>query len=289
MAGRPIHIALTFDDGFWAPAYATMRSICLASFRREDLTFHLFHRGLSATHRQALDAIPAEFAATLVDHDLAANADFAAFLAGMSFHPKLTNIVYARLMLDALLPTDIDRILYLDCDMLVRSPIEELAELDLAGKPIAAVNDPHRHRAMLGRDFKRNADLFDFRQAYFNAGFLVIDRAAFAAADLPGKTRAFHRDGVLARTQYDQAVLNLVFKDNWLPLDFRWNLINPQPAHEALEPHIVHYTGPNKPWHLLSRAAFAQAYRHTMTNDVFYAYWRERQARRLMAPFRRRG
>jgi lipopolysaccharide biosynthesis glycosyltransferase len=279
--GAAIHIALTFDDGFWAPAYATMRSVCLASRRRGDLVFHLFHRGLAVGHRAQLDEIPKEFGAALIDYDLSANAAFNAFLAGMSYHKALTNLVYARLMLDDLLPAEIARLIYLDCDMLVRSPIETLAELDLEGHPIAAVLDPHRHRAMLGRDFKRNTDLFDFNQSYFNAGLLVIDRPAYAAADLPGRTRAYHEAGVLERVQYDQAVLNLVFKDNWLPLDFRWNLINPQPAHENFEPHIVHYTGPRKPWHLLSRVAFAQAYRHTMTNDVFYAFWRERQGRRL--------
>jgi len=279
--GDPVHIALTFDDGFWAPAYATMRSIGLSSRRRDDLVFHLFHRGLSAPHRKQLDEIRHEFGSTLIDYDLSANAAFNSFLAGMSYHKALTNLVYARLMLHELLPPEISRVLYLDCDMLVRSPIEQLAELDLQGKPIAAVLDPHRHRAMLGRDFKRNTDLFEFNQSYFNAGLLVIDRAAFAAANLPGRTRAYHEAGVLERVQYDQAVLNLVFKDNWLPLDFRWNLINPQPAHENFEPHVVHYTGPHKPWQLLSRVAFAQAYRHTMTNDVFYAFWREQQVRRV--------
>ena len=33
----PIHIALTFDDSYWAPAYATMRSICLTTRRRGDI------------------------------------------------------------------------------------------------------------------------------------------------------------------------------------------------------------------------------------------------------------
>lgn len=276
-----LNIALTFDDGFWAPAYATMRSVCLASRRRADLVFHLFHRGLSPAHRAALDAIGTEFGAQLVDYDLTTNAAFNGFLAGMSYHKALTNLVYARLMLDQLMPAGISRILYLDCDMLVRAPVEELFALDLEGRAVAAVLDPHRHRAMLGRDFRQNGDLFSFDMPYFNAGMLVIDRAAFAAADLPGRTRAYHEAGILARTQYDQAVLNLVFKDNWLPLDFRWNLINPQPAHENFEPKIVHYTGPNKPWQLFSRVAFAQAYRHTMTNEVFYRYIRERRLRRL--------
>ena len=82
-----IHIALTFDDNFWAPAYGVMRSVALASHRQSDLVFHLFHRELSPAHRAQFDAITVEFGATLGDFDLTRNTAFIAFLAGMSFHP----------------------------------------------------------------------------------------------------------------------------------------------------------------------------------------------------------
>ncbi len=282
-----IHIALTFDDSFWAPAYAVMRSSALGSRRPQDLVFHLFHRGLRPGHRSALDAIGTEFGSTLIDYDLTHHQRFNDFLTGLRFHRKLTNLVYARLLLDELMPPEAKRIIYLDCDVYVRGPLEYLAELDMKGKPVAAVLDAGRHRQMLGHDLRQNLDLFDFHFAYFNAGMLLIDRAAFAAADLPGRTLAYQADGTLRRIQYDQAILNLVFKDNWLPLDFRWNLICPAPEHEVLEPHILHYTGHRKPWALLSRAAFAQAYRHTMTNAIFYRFWRERMLRALLKPFRK--
>jgi hypothetical protein len=34
---QPIQIALTFEDPTWAPAFATMRSICLTTHRRPEL------------------------------------------------------------------------------------------------------------------------------------------------------------------------------------------------------------------------------------------------------------
>ncbi|HEV7718081.1 MAG TPA: glycosyltransferase family 8 protein [Arsenicitalea sp.] len=286
-SAAPIHIALTFDDNFWAPAYATMRSVCLASRRPQTINFHLFYRTLSAAHRAEFDAIGKEFGATLIDYDLTAHQRFNDFLKGLSYHTKLTNLVYARLLLDELLPQGIDRLIYLDCDIFVRGPIEDLAELDLQGKAIGAVLDAGRHKQMLGHDLRQNLDLFDFHFAYFNAGMLVIDRKAFAAANLPEQTRLLHESGALSRIQYDQAILNLVFKDNWLPLDFRWNLICPSPEHEMLEPQLLHYTGHKKPWSLLSTAAFSKAYRHTMTNAIFYRFWRERVKRRLGKPLRK--
>jgi hypothetical protein len=47
-------VALTFDDNFWAPAYAVARSICLTSKRREDVVIHFCHFGLSAEHKAAV-------------------------------------------------------------------------------------------------------------------------------------------------------------------------------------------------------------------------------------------
>jgi lipopolysaccharide biosynthesis glycosyltransferase len=232
----PLHVALTFDENYWAPAYAVMRSICLASRRPGDLVFHLIHTGLDARRRDQLDAIAIEFPVATQHTDLTTHPAYRAFVDELPIGKPFTPIIYARLLLDRLLPPDVERVIYIDSDTFVRGPIEDLAELDLAGKPIAAVLDPGRHKLMLGRDFRQNADLFDFHFAYFNSGMMVIDRKAFGIADLPGQTRRMYESGLLARLQYDQAVLNLVFKDNWRPLDFRWNLICPLPAHEVLEP-----------------------------------------------------
>jgi lipopolysaccharide biosynthesis glycosyltransferase len=281
-----IHIALTFDDGFWAPAYATMRSICLSSRRPRDVVFHLIHTGLASEHRQALSAIETEFGATLDHIALDEHAAYRALVADLPMAPPFTPIIYARLLIDKLLP-GVTRVVYLDCDMMVRAPIEALGEIDLGGKPIAAVLDANRHYHMLGRDLIANTDIFDFHFAYFNSGLLVIDTAAFGAANLPERTKAYFADGSLKRLQYDQAVLNRVFKDNWLALGALWNLTNPEPAHEYLDPSLVHYTGPNKPWSLFRAVAFAREYRHTMTNAVFYAFLRERWVKRLTAPFRK--
>src|SRR5690606_31766230 len=126
---------------------------------------------------------------------------------------------------------------------------------------------------------------FDFGFAYFNSGVLLIDRQAYAAARVPERTKTMADEGLLDRLQYDQAALNLIFRNDWLPLDFRWNLINPEPAHEALEPHIVHYTGPRKPWGLLPGAAYGRLYRHVMTNRLFHQFQRERRRQQLRGLF----
>jgi len=278
-----IHIALTFDDNFWAPAYATMRSVCLATHRRADLVFHLCHRILPPAHVADLKKIETEFPAVSVYwYDLDTDARFADIAARARTNKRLSNIVYARLMFGELLPAEISRLVYLDCDTYVRAPIERLAEMDMKGFPVAGVTDALTPFVSNRRDLMTNRDLFDPADPYFNAGVLLIDMAGWRAADIPERLDRAIADGTLDRIYYDQDFLNLVFRNNWLPLDFRWNTMDPRPAHQGIGPHILHYTDRRKPWHLISGTAFARTYRHVMTNELFYRFLRHRIRRRLL-------
>ena len=277
--GSPIHIVLTFDDNYWAPAYAVMRSICLFTHRRGDLVFHLFQRGVSTAHQADLDAIATEFGARLVRYDLDTTTAFAGIADRVKTSRRLSNVVYARLLIDRLLPPQVERVIYLDCDTMVRDRIEDLYTIDMAGYPIAAVRDTTGAFIVGGRDIRENRDLFDTADSYFNSGMLLIDVPKYRDVDVGGRLEAAIADGIMARIYYDQDLLNLVFKNNWLALPWRWNTIDAHHAHEATDPAILHYTGPWKPWHLFSNAAFRRTYRHVMTNELFYRFMRHRWRR----------
>lgn len=278
-----IHVALTFDDNFWAPAYATMRSVCLFTHRRADLVFHLCHRTLSAEHRADLEAITAEFPVRLHWYDLDQSELFRDIATRMPENRRLSNIVYARLMIDRLVGPEVERVLYLDCDMLVRADIAELYETNLGERPIAAVRDTIGAFIANGRDLRNNRDIFDPADPYFNAGMVLIDTARWREADILGRMEAAHASGVMQRIYYDQDLLNLIFKRNWHQLPWRWNTIDARHAHEGLDPAILHYTGDTKPWGVLAgmrrSVAFARLYRHVMTNALFYRFARHRWKR----------
>jgi lipopolysaccharide biosynthesis glycosyltransferase len=278
-----MHVALTFDDNFWAPAFATMRSVCLFSHHREALVFHLCHRTLAPEHRADLEAITAEFPVTLRWYDLDQSDMFRDLAARMPENKRLSNIVYARLMIDKLVGPEVERILYLDCDMLVREDVAELFALDLEGNAIAAVRDSIGAFITNRRDLKQNRDLFDPADYYFNAGMVLIDIGKWREADIIGRMEEAYASGVMQRIYYDQDLLNLVFKGRWLKLPWRWNVVDARHAHDGVDPAIVHYTGPTKPWgifaHNFQSVAFARLYRHVMTNELFYRFARHRWKR----------
>lgn len=282
MGAQLIHIALTFNDGFWAPAYATMRGICALTHRRADLVFHLIHTGLTHHHRAELDAITSEFGARLIDHDLDKTDILTTRIAQLPPmpHRRLHPIVYARLFLPEIVGPGIDRIVYLDCDMMVRVPIERLADIELEGHPIAAAICPYRTGFQTERDLKPRLG-FDTADPYFNAGMMVIDTKAWAGLDVIGTLKQSLSKDQIASLFLDQDTLNVVLKNRWKVLDHRWNLQNPSVLDEPHDPFIVHYTGPNKPWNLMGRTAYKRIYRHMMTNRIYYAFWRERVRARL--------
>ena len=273
----PLHVALTFDDTFWGPAYATVRSVCLSTRRRSELVFHLFHWRLAPEHRGDFDAIAGEFGVRVEFYALDGNPQISALLGVLPATRDFPPVVYARLLLDQLLPADVHRVLYLDSDLYVRAPVERLLELDLEGRSIAAAPEPGRHHLVRGDDMRTRDGPFDAADPYFTSGVLLIDRAAWARGDLPGFLGQLMASGDIDRLYHDQDVLNLKFRDDWLRLDPLWNLTKPHPAMRALDPMIVHYTTGQKPWNTLAYVAFGSSYKHVMTKDVLARYRRYRR------------
>ncbi|WP_332699258.1 glycosyltransferase family 8 protein [Devosia sp.] len=274
-----IEIAMAFDDAFWAPTYATMRSICLTTHHPERLRFHLLHRTLTAEHHDAIASIGRDYGAAVDFIDIDARSILDERIAAFPRIRlrRLNPIVYARLFLGDLLDPAIGRVLYLDSDLFVRSALDPLYFMDMKGHAIAAVLQPDRTHVIAGKDLRaRNA--FSMAEPYFNAGVMLIDMPQYQQMDFAAALARLPASE-LAMFYYDQDMINFCFRGRMLELDPRWNLQNAEPAHEVFNPHIVHYSANPKPWFTWSRVAFKRTYRHLMTNRYFYQYRRERMVR----------
>ncbi len=273
---QKIHIALAFDEKFWPPAYATMRSVCLASHKRKDLVFHLCYPGLSEEGIKWLEKISKEFGSQIVHHNIKDNEDYQYFAKRLPYTKHISSVAYARMILDKIIDKKIKRLVYLDCDLLIRAPIENFAAIDLEGYPLGAIKDAHQLRWTNGRDVAHDYDLLDPADPYFNSGVLLINLEKWRQKNMVKTLLELEENKSLERLTHDQQILNYIFANNWKQLDGRWNMLAGSRAIEALDPYIVHYTGPNKPWNLVSFLPFARVYRHVMTNELFYKYMRMR-------------
>ncbi|KAI0722041.1 glycosyl transferase [Cerioporus squamosus] len=236
-----VHVALTIDDDYAMAAGVAIRSAATHTTGR--VTFYVVGRDLPDETKAKLRAcVNDEHNKTIVFIDLPRH--YSPLSAEIAFPEDLT---WGKLAMISLLP--VERVLYLDADVLVRGDLKDLWDTDLGGKLLAAAPDvglPSGHDA----DGVRNIP-------YFNAGVLLMDFAPIRAR-LP----ALHAlVGEMKDSPHkDQDALNVHFKGDWQALSLKWNAQGlgtyaryRTPDRDALDlkemedPRIVHFTGPLHP------------------------------------------
>ncbi len=170
-----------------------------------------------------------------------------------TFDVKLEHLSLAacyRYIIPKLCP-DIDKAIYLDCDLIVLADLAELFNQNIDSLYAAVADDYVRkeHIASLGLG------------RYFNSGVLLLNLAKIRQDNLMEKFFRYSEE-LSGKSKYlDQDVLNLAFAEKVLWLHPKWNASAPifrkipksAPSEELVleacqDPAIVHFTGPDKPW-----------------------------------------
>jgi lipopolysaccharide biosynthesis glycosyltransferase len=250
----PVHIAMCVDQGFVMPLAVALASLDDAVVS-ESVTVHIAHPGLSPETRgrvaRTLERIDLEWYA--VDERMLDKAQGTIFLSKASMY---------RLLLAEVLPDDLERVVYVDADTLMRDSLAELMTVDLDGCAVAAVREAASPWAAgpLGPDWRTLGIEPD--APYFNAGVLVIDLVRWRAEGVGPVCLEILRGQQLRWG--DQDALNTVFTGRWKELSRKWNLQSVDAdgtglawglwsddvENASLRPRIVHFTGREKPWML---------------------------------------
>jgi len=176
-----------------------------------------------------------------------------------------------RVFLPELLP-DVDRILYLDSDLIVLEPLDALFETDLDGNWVAAVTNVFQHNHL-----HRPAELgLSGPEVYFNAGVILMNLAEMRRDGCTSTLLDYGRENAARLEWRDQDALNVVLGERRVPLHPRWNCMNSvllfdsavevfgaeQTEEARSRPAVRHFEGPdtNKPWHHLCDAELRELY-----------------------------
>lgn len=170
-----------------------------------------------------------------------------AALGGKEYRSSFTN---ARLYLGETLP-EVDTVLYLDIDLLVRDSLDELLAWELHS-PVAAVREDTRQAERL---------FGDLRVPYYNTGVMLISLEHWRAHGVGLAASEL----LLAHPEWpheDQDALNIVFRDRYEALPARFNVFNGRRQSSArADAAIVHFVGWNKPWFASATTSFADEWR----------------------------
>src|SRR5271170_3830140 len=129
----PVTIVCGADDRFAMPLAMVLRSAAMNCSR--PLHAHVLNNDLSAKSKRRVEKASPGATLHWVDVDPKFMADVPVGL------PHLSKATYLRLAVGKLLPADLDRMIYLDCDVLVVGDLAELWDTDLQGNIIGAVPD----------------------------------------------------------------------------------------------------------------------------------------------------
>lgn len=150
-----------------------------------------------------------------------------------------------------------EKVLYLDCDIIVTESLDGLFNLDLKNYPVAAVPD------------------LPTTNDGFNSGVLLINNKYWKKNDILNRliklTVEYHE-----KVYGDQGILNILFKDKWYRLSLTYNLQVGSDSQENLIgnigwydlfdgiPKVIHYTYTHKPWFMHNMIRF---------KDIWWFYY----------------
>lgn len=202
---------------------------------------------------------------------------------------------YYRLFITELLPNSIDRVIYLDCDLVVNADLSKLWEADFNDAYILAVQDmwvPYVS-SIKGVPYQKLG--ISAGSKYFNSGVMVIDLQKWRADDMTTKAIEYLKTYQHDIRAHDQDVLNGLFADRWGELDPSWNLtpaiidlfsswqespFSEAEYHQLIDcPSIIHFATNRKPWN--SRHALFKNYFFEYVDKTAWAGWRLTLWRRL--------
>ena len=236
----PLHIA-TAADGGYLPSLEVLVCSTLLQVRRDcEVHFHVIDGGISSEGWGRLERHATRFHPKAFVHRLSFQKERFAHLPNM----KGNHLTYARLLLGECFPA-LDRIVYLDSDILVGRDVVELRDLDLQGRTMLAAGDVIISTLAGDCPWLPAEESEAFR--YFNAGVVVIDLARWRQKNYQESClSALASQGANCRF-HDQTVMNYILRHDVAFLDQYWNQIVFASDQLPVEPAIFHLIG-RKPW-----------------------------------------
>jgi lipopolysaccharide biosynthesis glycosyltransferase len=257
---------LTACDERYLPHAATM--LCSLLEHNSVSRIHFFYSSIASHELEKLKSLVARYRSEIVLYKMAPT-EFEGFRAD----DHLSIATYYRLLAPRLLPPDLDKVLYLDADIIVRHSLNMLWCTDLADHALAAVSNYE--------DNPRKALGLPAGTQYFNAGVLLINLRFWRKHMVLEGAVAFIKDNP-GRVRYnDQDALNAILANQWIALPPGWNAQmdewRPFPPGTESDPAIVHFVTSNKPWQWSNEHPFKREYRKYRLKTPWWQYRLEGQ------------
>jgi len=274
---KQINIVFASDDNYAQHAAVAAASILLNAEHPEKMYFFILEDGISEKKQRKIQQTIESLKGHIVFIPVKGE-DFSSFFVSA----QLSRAAYFRLAVAHLLPQNVGRAIYLDCDLLVFADIEDLWYTDMGGAVIAAVPDCGIMASSRSRKEKKACIGLPYDMEYFNSGVILMDIDAWRNENCGEKLAALVKENDYPH--HDQDALNELFLGRWCRLPLKWNVIPPvwfmfmkvvfspwrkEAATARQHPAILHYAGGYKPWEYDIYEGFNDEYYKVLEKTAF--------------------
>ena len=188
-------------------------------------------------------------------------------IEGLKTREHITAETYYKLLIPEILPLDLDKAIYLDCDLIIEDDIGKLWDIQMSDEYLMAVPEIFSQSALASSPcgIKQYKELGISNDAkIFNGGVLIMNLKKWREDNISSRIinylRQFEQDVIWL----EQEGMNAVLAGRWRELDSRWNfqthlLYNYHSWKESpldkitynrtiKKPYIVHFNTCAKPW-----------------------------------------
>lgn len=256
------NVVFSADDQYVQHLISALCSMLENTKYAHLIIINILDGGIKEKNREFLTGLVHRYGAEVlyikVNHD---------FLKDVVVNGHITEATYYRILIPSLFDESVEKVIYLDCDLLVRDDIYKFWSIDIGSFALGAirVNEYNRHENL---GIPQSAD-------YFNAGVLLINLRKWRKEGISDKVFKFIGQYPDRLKMWDQDALNGVLHSDWYIIDYKWNLraqmfsldyvtagfdsnqIFNQAKNNA---SIVHFTTASKPWHFLNNHPYKDEY-----------------------------
>ncbi|MDL2285007.1 glycosyltransferase family 8 protein [Oxalobacter sp. OttesenSCG-928-P03] len=244
-------VCLSSDRNYLKPLASTMASILSNKLETDSIRFYILENTFTESDRQLLEQLK-----TIADFEIEYVNVKDKILQYVSITEKdhVSIETYFRLFIPELIPNE-DKIIYLDCDIIVESSLSGLYAMEPGDSYILGVRD---------LDARRNIKRLGSRR-YINAGVLLMNSKKMRDDHIIDQFVDCIINDREKLEMHDQDVIAIVLGEHLQYIPSSWNgQIARMPVKEEFsrlnEANILHYVGHRKPWLPNKRAKFRKNY-----------------------------
>lgn len=210
-----IHIAFCLDEKYVEHCATTIASI-LSNMTDKQIVFHVISDSINKDKKIIFSRwVSDEYGASIRFHDVDSD-----LFKHFPIENAYINIsTYYRLMLPEILK-DIDKVLYLDCDIIVSSSIQSLWEIDINNYAVAGIRDRINDNIRLYNRLR-----YALSDGYINAGVLLINLKKWREEEVFERALNISEKDPAILKNHDQDIINILFHDSKKILPFKYNLL----------------------------------------------------------------